>query len=341
MDGIIVWMEIMTERRDIFEYEDELKQGFYLVGLVDILGQKEKLAEVDKISVDNPEEFTKQLIEVWRPIQRLRAVFHETYTSFLDHRKQDALKESLTGPEKDIYEYFQSPPEIKFQGFSDTVVFYVDLSNDNKCLPITAVLLSLIACSAAISTLMAMGHSLRGGIDVGRAAKLYKNEIYGPPLVCAHHLESKKAKWPRILIGAGLIGYLRAALNTNDSDFSALEPGQEKLVANYLSFGSQLKREHPDAFPKYVNLIRNDAELCRRLIARDVDQDFMLDYLGEFISTLLSKLPKHDSGKLFQMASSFAASERERFHKLGDDKLYPRYIKLCDYIESRSSFWKT
>lgn len=48
-----------------FKYSADARCGFYLVGLIDILGQKKKLLELDQIHTDDRDTFATQFIENW------------------------------------------------------------------------------------------------------------------------------------------------------------------------------------------------------------------------------------------------------------------------------------
>ena len=46
------------------------------------------------------------------------------------------------------------------------------------------------------------------GCDVERAVELNQDEAYGPAAICAYHLESSFAEYPRVVVGEGVVKYL-------------------------------------------------------------------------------------------------------------------------------------
>lgn len=329
----------MCKSREIFKRSKAPKGGFYLVGLVDILGQKQKLMELDEISIDERDKLHDQLQQNMKVVMALRNSFETTYDAFLNEQKIATKKKQFKGLEREAYEYCNNPPEIKFQGFSDTVVFYVALFEQNKTLPTRAVYLSLVAACSAISNLLACGHVIRGGIDVGEGCEIYENEIYGPALLRAYYLESgkEKANWPRILIGRELIKYLESILRMDESYFEALDLSHNEKQADYMRFGSELREKDPVVFRKYISLIKNDAKSSLKMIQKDKDGHMILDYFGKFILNTLGN--KELSWEIYKNSLKFAASEREKFQNLGNKKLHSKYDKLSHYIQSRERDW--
>jgi hypothetical protein len=80
--------------------------------------------------------------------------------------------------------------------FSDSIVI-------SKTLNITNFIDMLESCSALQKLFLAEGIMIRGGMSYG---KHYSNEnmLYSEALVNAYHLESKKARYPRILVDSNL-----------------------------------------------------------------------------------------------------------------------------------------
>lgn len=327
----------MISQPDIFPQSGCPKVGPYFVGLVDILGQKNALKELSSIQYsDAPEKFALSFIETWRPIQRLRRAYEETYNSFSE-RRSTHVEHNYQGCDKDIYEYYSKVPIINFQGFSDLLTFHVDLTSSDDFLPTSAIYVSLVASCAAISTLLACGHAIRGGADVACGGVIYENEIYGPALLQPYELESKMAYYPRILIGEGLVKYLQSMQGIKSCDFPDHISSSNLEIASFLKFGSQLRTNHSiEYLEKYINLIKKDAEQCLKLINIDTDRKHILDYFGDHISQLL---PKNEHKDLFKMALNFAKTEKDKFHQSGNFELYPKYVLLSNYLESRTAYW--
>ncbi|MCP5468731.1 MAG: hypothetical protein H7A32_05635, partial [Deltaproteobacteria bacterium] len=77
----------MCKSREIFKRSKAPKGGFYLVGLVDILGQKQKLMELDEISIDERDKLHDQLQQNMKVVMALRNSFETTYDAFLNEQK--------------------------------------------------------------------------------------------------------------------------------------------------------------------------------------------------------------------------------------------------------------
>jgi hypothetical protein len=101
-------------------------------------------------------------------------------------------------------------------------------------------------------------HALRGGIDVGLATEIAEGEIYGTALEHAYLLESKRAKYPRIVIGEQLWGYLSAAI----AEFE--------------------KRGTPDG-----KALKAIVQKMMQFISIDTNGERILDYLGSGIAELM------------------------------------------------------
>src|SRR5207302_4002662 len=87
----------------------------------------------------------------------------------------------------------------------------VDLqSTDEACTPITGVYGALIACDYLGLSCLAMERPVRGGLDAGLGLDIGNDEIYGPTLHRAYHLENRVADFPRIVIGDELWNYIGA-----------------------------------------------------------------------------------------------------------------------------------
>ena len=97
---------------------------------------------------------------------------------------------------------------------------------------------------------LAAHHPLRAGLDVGVGTRLSTGEVYGSALERAYFLESNLAKYPRILVGDGLLEYLDwVSAQAPRSDF-----GQLAVLT---------------------------AQKCRRFVCEDNDGRSMLDFLGD------------------------------------------------------------
>ena len=122
----------------------------------------------------------------------------------------------------------------------------------------------------------------------------------------AYILESVEAKYPRILIGETLWGFLQSAL-------------------------AEFKKGHIQNHKVLVALI----EKSIGYIGTDTDGKRILDYL-QVLSVLTEDLQKE---KMVIPAYDFVVSEHKRHVDEGNEKLAHRYADFKNYFESRLSLW--
>jgi hypothetical protein len=156
-------------------------------------------------------------------------------------------------------------------------------------------------------TSLASKHPLRGGIDVGLATEIGPAEIYGTALERAYLLESRVAKYPRLVIGDELWRYLNAALAQFESQTTPVSKAITAIVKKTM-----------------------------QMITTDTDGQRILDYLGSVV--VENAGPDH--GKLMiQPAYNFVLAEEKRMLAKGDPELIGRCVLLRSYFESRLAPW--
>ena len=146
---------------------------------------------------------------------------------------------------------------------------------------------------------------IRGAIDVGLGIECWGNEIYGPVLVQVHDLEQNVAQLPRIVVGDGLVQYMRyAGAQWQGSDIA-------------------------DRFRCKT------VKLCREMVSNDRDGVNFVDFLGK-TARMIYAADAHfpDDAK---KALEFVAREHERFVQACDQKLAERYGRLRCYPFTRLS----
>ena len=151
-------------------------------------------------------------------------------------------------------------------------------------------------------TQLSLDHPIRGGIELGTAIKIDKNEVYGRALAEAHFLESRKAKGPRIVVGKNLVSLL--------SETQALT-------------------EDPDMD------IRIAAAFARRslsLLRQDHDGAMVVDVVGRFMESLCPD----EFWKMFTFAHDNVRSQLLRHSANNDSKLVLRYTELLDCFDKRA-----
>src|SRR2546426_3275071 len=167
--------------------------------------------------------------------------------------------------------------------------------------PYTTLFRSLLAAASNATLSLAAKHALRGGIDVGVCARVCDREVYGSALERAYTLESRKAVYPRILVGQELLRYLT------------------------------LSRDQPRDTPE-SEIRATVAESTLRLVFRDTDGKPALDYLGQEVLRVFGASLKPPT---VEQAYAFVVAEEERWRAAGNTTLAERYGKVHEYFDSR------
>lgn len=267
----------------------------YAVAFIDLLGQKSAMPS--RHLHDLTEEAIQEIKDsVGRIIgtQELFINFYEGHTggntlfNSFPKKVQDSLPD-------------MAPGKLKWQPFSDGMMVYIPLGKGIIASP-TNSLFSLLCASGMLCIYgLAARSPLRIGIDVAWALEYRPGELYGSAIAHAYELESKVAKWPRVVVGEGLLGYLSWYVDSDDGS----------LTARYRSAM---------------------AKTCLSFLARDRNEQVFLDYAGpEFYH--ITKGSQIDT--IYQSALTFASSELSHWKKQGNNKLTNRYEMLVSYLRSR------
>lgn len=275
-----------------------LQLGHHLVAFLDVLGQRERFKD---LRLPNTPEESAEVAEVLRQtagfVIELRRIFGEQFESFESGLTKVRLRTSAS-------------IRPKFVGFSDSFVTSVPLySQGGNLVPTVTTFSALAAAAVVMLTSLASEHPLRGGIDVGLATEIGPQEIYGTALERAYLLESKDAKYLRILIGDELWQYLQVAL----ANFQLKTTPEARAIAAIIG-------------------------KITGLIATDYDGKRILDYLGPGIVANTDANNKTGE-KMVKPAYEFVLSEQRRVNERGDPKLIARFQSLRQYFESRLPLW--
>ncbi len=273
--------------------------GYHLVAFLDVLGQRDRFKELRLPK--NPEE-AAAVGEVLRQtagfVLDLRQAFDEQFENF------EAGATSL------MQRHTKQPVRPKFVGFSDSFVTSVSLRNEGGDLVGMVSVFSALSAAAVVMLIsLASNHPLRGGIDVGLAAEIGPQEIYGAALGSAYLLESREAGYPRIVIGEGLWRCFNAAL-----------------------------RNFQEQTTPVAHAIAAITERMMGLISTDNDGKRILDYLGQ---TMVFHAGPGGGQKdlLVKRAYDFVLAEQKRIVEGRNPKLIERYEAFRRYVESRLPLW--
>jgi hypothetical protein len=155
---------------------------------------------------------------------------------------------------------------------------------------------------------LAVGVPMRGAVCIGTGTILPHGSFYGPALAEAHYLESKEARYPRVLIS----------------------PAVDQLIAEGTRYSND------DGAAKFMDRM---AAICRSLVCKDKDQKSIVDWLGTGFQGVHQGSAQHKA-EAAEKAYRFVESECERFWEAGDDKLASRYELLRRYIKPRLPAWR-
>ena len=284
--------------------QSEICIGYWLVAWLDLQGIRRKLLETDFLPGDDAAAQARLIAGLKASVGCVRTM-REWLQKFFEGK-------ATVDPEGKVFAGL--PPEfaaeaqrlrrtrVRRDAMSDGVIVACPLEPEDGHFPTRGVFDGITACMTLMLVQLGAGRPIRGGLDVGTGLEI-DGELFGAAFVKAYELESKRAKHPRLLVGQGLVDYLRASLQT---------PGEE--------FERQLERK-----------LAND--MLDGLVKRDEDGEWIVHYAGPFAR----KLAPTYWPDLLDRARAFARTSRAQF-SLGTDnesrKLFERYSKLLRYLES-------
>ncbi len=256
---------------------------YYVLSMLDILGQKEKLVKLNKLKLSDENT-------------NIQSLFDETYGSIKKFRTHMInaigwLNEITKNNKKST---FQSN-DIKVNSFSDLVTSYVSLRDGNDILQFQGIYFLLMGNGLVFLQMLSEKKPLRGGIDVGLGIN-NGDEIYGSALSNAYHLESTVAKSIRVVIGKTLYEYID-------------DVASDEITSN-----------------KPIDYNIYWAKECLKLIKKDNDGEYILDYLSEKIQEM-----EHFEMHYFN-AKNFIKSKMKEFTLSHQEKEYKKYESAFKYF---------
>ena len=172
-----------------------------IIAFIDILGFKE--------IVKKSERDTELLNTIYQSLNFLkRRELPDKWNIQLIEIEEDAQFKGL--------HQFDISDRTFSSAFSDSIVVSVIVNENN----INASLSTLIANLSFVgSKFMMDGILIRGGITIGKIIHNETGVVFGQGLIDAYHLESKAAKYPRIILSDKLISKLNYPLETKRDRF--------------------------------------------------------------------------------------------------------------------------
>jgi hypothetical protein len=280
-----------------------LEVNFWAVAFLDLLGMRDALRRLDFDPGDTNET---AVVEAMRDSVGAMEKFKDVWRAFEDGQNDSALPAfgAALPPEAQAILKRWRRIQLKHTQLGDALVLYVPLYEAEDNSPVRGFQALLAACASLLLMQLAVGHPVRGGIDIGAGVEHPTGGLYSAALVKAYDLESKVAKYPRIVVGDGVEKYLRWIRSRRQENWlHKLDAG---IVANI------------------------EGLLC----PDPTDGHQIVDFLGKtFRDQVASGLDR----KIVRDAQAFAISQVA--HWTQNDKLAERYRHLAAYFEKRMYLW--
>lgn len=285
--------------------------GQYVVGLIDILNQRQELARWDDIDAATQSGLEPELAKTVGVVERTRDIFRRCAEI---HSQQGPLIHevaSLMTPSNAEKYLRMEAGQMNCQSFADTNVLFARTNLVDGVSSFKEVWGMICGAAICMQASLSEGVAVRGGIEFGAGCELTKGEVYGPVLASAYCLEHTVAKWPRVLIGCKLLGLLRRVAMRVPGGFDAIA-------------------------------IRS-AHLCLDRIVQCGDGEYMVDF---FHPKMSESGNSSDRTARFAAALAFVKSEWTKFKgcshepepKCRCQELASRYEELHRYLKSRACY---
>ncbi|MEP3228086.1 MAG: hypothetical protein ABJN61_11645 [Flavobacteriaceae bacterium] len=252
-----------------------------IVAFIDILGFKE--------IIKKSENDSEQLQTVYEALGFLKKrEIPDKWNLKLIEIEEDAQKRGMRG--------FDISNRTSASAFSDSIVISVQVDDENLDESLSTLVANL---SFVGSKLISDGILIRGGLTVGKIVHTDNGIVFGQGLIDAFHLETRAAKFPRIILSDKLINklnypmmgkkerypyhqylrrfddgcfgfhqmmYFQVLQNWPEISADDLISGLKKIKETIVN-GLDTSFEYPDVFEKYIWL----KEQYNDLIILDVD----------------------------------------------------------------------
>ena len=184
--------------------------GYYIVGFIDILGQREHFKNSPQLLDNNKDEIISLLKRTFFKIESFKEIIETIISSFDNYDFKYFDKEKF------------NIPEVRYSRFSDCLEMHSCMSEiTGKEVPLTSLYLILLACAGINILSLADGYSVRGGLTIGIACETAEVSIYGPALHSAVSLEEHNAVFPRIVVDKKIVDYINFKKNGKGENHKA------------------------------------------------------------------------------------------------------------------------
>jgi len=286
----------------------DFRVNTYVLGVVDLLAQADKLKGLERLprTDDETRRFANTFDETVGRVDSVRREFRKYFEQVMRGERGDAVYSSFTPEQRNVCDAASSF-EVDLQCFSDTIVMYSPLVNPAGDPTVLAVLAMCYATGSILCAALSTGLAYRGAIEIGVGTNYWRREVYGPVLRDAHHLESRVAKYPRIVVGPNAMQYLKDTVERKrTSDMARLNHALAQLVCS--------------------------------VIQLDGDGKPIVDYLGKPFRNWINA--GDDGMAVARRGLEFISSEQQRFIRGGNAKLANRYERLKRYYERSLANWE-
>ena len=287
----------------------QIDAGYYAVAFIDLMGQQEQLRALKSIpDPENAEEhaaFIEAVKKTYGAVREMRSSFNRFFGNYEASRR---LPDGLPKEKRQLYKQMGSNP-IRYHQFSDFLTAFLALRVDQgKKLPISGIY-AIIGATATVSlTSLAAGQPIRGGIDIGVGIEIKHNEIYGAALARAYALESRVAKYPRVVIGPELMGWLKHLSESDETD--------------------ELSRASKDLAKHTMGLLALDDDGCP-----------FVDFIGPTVQQEMEASGSESGAEVVRRAYEFVLKSSKEFENSGETKIASKYSQLQRYMEPRLGLW--
>ena len=270
----------------------------YVVAFIDLLGMGRQFEDIPEFPNGKADEecFDAPFMRVLQFRESLSTMKNSIEKQLPESQKR--ISGMQNEDQATIQKYFKAKVGLEFIG--DSGMLNVCLVDDQHAAPLKSILSLVSQLSVEMLSHLSMGAPLRGGISVGRCSQ-EDSGLIGQAVARAYRLESKVARYPRIVIHESLKQYLDEAEGVARKNTSKLESCAELTLVGSI----------------------------RDLIDTDQDGCLILDYLG-----VLSKVGLRNDC-LLPTVCRFIEESFKGFEKSGNLELKGRYQKLINYFKKK------
>jgi hypothetical protein len=269
----------------------------YCVLFADILNQAEKIDQLRNVPTDKDQlpSYLEKLRQTAGVNFSIAQIFNKNFE--LLNQVPQKFSKSPEAVKNDFIARTSHP--ISRQLFSDSMLYYLPLSEEQGQCPEWAIYKLFFATYTTYLYALEVENPLRGAITFGYAGIFGENGLYGPVLLDAYRIESSLARYPRIVVETSLIKKLQASANQQIS-----KDIQTKLSAYF-------------------------SKKCLELIVEDSDGLYVIDPQARH-----NKEYQKIHEELREKAKRFITSELIKFQSQKNYKLSGRYQDLLNLFSS-------